>query len=111
MSTDPTTRVVTPPPPPREPAESRASRPEVGVMTPHGRPGVYIYPFWQRTEFWVMLITALGVAIAAAIEDGFFAKDAWTLITILAVAYIVSRGLAKREPRDDDADRPWTPGD
>src|SRR4051812_35668638 len=76
-----------------------------GVMTPHGRPGVYIYPFWQRTEFWVMALTALAILIATAIEDGFPAEAGWTLVTVLATSYIVSRGLAKREPRDDDSDR------
>jgi hypothetical protein len=79
-------------------------------MTQYGRPGVYIYPFWQRTEFWVMLLTAVAVAIAAAIEDGFPAQAAWTMITVLSASYILSRGFAKREPRDDASDRPWTPG-
>jgi hypothetical protein len=88
---------------------SFGNQPNAGVITQHGRPGVYIYPFWQRTEFWVMALTSLAVAIAAAIEDGFPAQDAWTLITALAVAYILSRGFAKREPRDDDSDRTWTP--
>ncbi len=95
-------------PPQDEPRAS--SRPNAGVVTPHGRPGVYIYPFWQRTEFWVMLLTSLAIMIATAIEDGFPAQAGWTLITVLGAAYILSRGLAKREPRDDDADRPWTPG-
>lgn len=84
--------------------------PNAGVMTPHGRPGVYIYPFWQRSEFWALLITALGIGIAAAADDTFGARSAWMFITILSAAYIVSRGLAKKEPRDDDADQPWTPG-
>jgi hypothetical protein len=86
------------------------NRPPAGVMTQHGRPGVYIYPFWQRTEFWVMTLTSIAILIATAIEDGFPSQAGWTLITILGAAYIVSRGLAKREPRDDSADRPWTPG-
>lgn len=87
-----------------------SSRPPAGVVTPHGRPGVYIYPFWQRTEFWVMLLTSLAIMIATAIEDGFPAQAGWTLITVLGASYILSRGLAKREPRDDGADQPWTPG-
>jgi hypothetical protein len=89
---------------------SSSHRPAAGVMTPHGRPGVYIYPFWQRTEFWVMALISLAILIATAIEDGFPAQAGWTLITVLGAAYIVSRGLAKREPRDDGDDRPWTPG-
>lgn len=116
MSRDPEETARMSPPPPHhdpvasEPRREERSRPDVGVMAPHGRPGVYIYPFWQRTEFWVMLLTALAIMIATAIEDGFPAQAGWTLITILAAAYILSRGLAKREPRDDDGDRPWTPG-
>jgi hypothetical protein len=92
------------------PEQQSSDRPNAGIMTPYGRPGVYIYPFWQRTEFWVMALISLAILIATAIEDGFPAQAGWTLITILGAAYIVSRGLAKREPRDDDADRPWTPG-
>lgn len=105
-SVPPSETAPTTPLPPQPPAD----RPSAGIMTPHGRPGVYIYPFWQRTEFWVMGLIALAVLIAAAIEDGFGAQSAWTLVTILGASYIVSRGLAKREPRDDGADRPWTPG-
>ena len=109
MSTDPTTPL--PPAPGAHPQQSHTSdRPQAGVMAPHGRPGVYIYPFWQRTEFWVMALTSFAIMIATAIEDGFPAQAGWTLITVLGSAYILSRGLAKREPRDDGADRPWTPG-
>jgi len=82
----------------------------MGVMTPDGQPGIYIYPFWQRTEFWVMALTSLAIAIAAAVDDGFDSRGAWTLITVLGAAYILSRGFAKREDRDDSGDRPWTPG-
>ena len=116
MSVDPTTRVA-----PQEPyaqqqpgsspmASSGGGSAPVGVVTQHGRPGVYIYPFWQRTEFWVMALTSLALAIAGAVDDGFDARNAWTLITVLGAAYILSRGLAKREPRDDGGDRHWTPG-
>ncbi|HVL96781.1 MAG TPA: hypothetical protein VM266_13055 [Solirubrobacteraceae bacterium] len=85
--------------------------PSAGVITQQGRPGIYIYPFWQRSEFLVAALTALLVGIVAAVDEGFGAERAWTLITVLAAAYILSRGMAKREPRDDDGDRPWTPGD
>src|SRR3954451_10516888 len=114
MSFDPSARPdPTQPAPPQSPPAptERRSAPPAGVMTPHGRPGVYIYPFWQRTEFWVMLLTSFAIMIATAIEDGFPAQAGWTLITVLGASYILSRGLAKREPRDDEADRPWTPGD
>lgn len=84
--------------------------PNAGVMAPDGRVGVYVYPFWQRSEFLVFVLLALAVAIAAAVDDGFDARGSWLYITILGAAYILSRGLAKREPRDDSADRPATPG-
>ena len=118
MSMDPTSRMpsASGQPDPEYTGASAASHrersggPDVGVITQHGRPGLYIYPFWQRTEFWVMLLTSIAIMIATAIEDGFPAQAGWTLITILGAAYILSRGLAKREPRDDGNDRPWTPG-
>ncbi len=84
--------------------------PNFGVMTPRGRPGFHLYPFWQRSEFWTFLITAIAVGIAASAADTFDSTLAWTLITILATAYILSRGLAKREPRSDEDDKPWEPG-
>lgn len=47
------------------------------------------------TELIVLAVTAIAVLIAAANVRGFDAHDAWTLVTVLAAAYIVSRGLAK----------------
>ena len=51
-----------------------------------------------------------GVLIAAALVDeknagGFGAAQAWLYVTILALGYMLSRGLAKsgsREPYDDN---------
>ena len=51
--------------------------------------------FFLTSEFLVLVTVATAVVIAAAIADGFDASRAWTLVTILAAAYIVSRGLAK----------------
>jgi hypothetical protein len=47
------------------------------------------------TEFWAMLILAGVLLIAAAASDSFDDNRAWTLVTIIGAAYIVSRGLAK----------------
>jgi hypothetical protein len=84
--------------------------PSFGVMAPRGRPGVHVYPFWQRSEFLVFLLTAIAIGIACAVADTFDSTLAWTLITVLAASYVLSRGMAKREPRGDDHDKPWEPG-
>jgi hypothetical protein len=47
------------------------------------------------TEFWAMLIFAGVLLIAAAASDSFDDNRAWTLVTIVGAAYILSRGLAK----------------
>lgn len=47
------------------------------------------------TEFWAMLILAGVLLIAAAASDSFDDNRAWTLVTIIGAAYILSRGLAK----------------
>ena len=52
-------------------------------------------PFFMTSEFLVLLATILSVVIAAAIAENFGAPQAWTLVTILSAAYIVSRGLSK----------------
>ena len=51
------------------------------------------------TELVVLAVTALAVLIAAAAADTLNAERAWTLVTALAIAYMLSRGLAKREHR------------
>jgi len=47
------------------------------------------------TEFWTMLLLATVVLISAAISDSFDDNRAWTLVTVIGAAYILSRGLAK----------------
>jgi len=47
------------------------------------------------TEFWAMLALIVAVLIAAAVSDSLDDVRAWTLATIIAAAYIVSRGIAK----------------
>ncbi|MCW2569279.1 MAG: hypothetical protein JWN54_3376 [Mycobacterium sp.] len=57
---------------------------------------------WRTTEFGVFVLVALGNLLASALvasgdghNDYFRADRAWFYITLLAIAYIVSRGLAK----------------
>ncbi len=47
------------------------------------------------TEFWAMLGLIVAVLIAAAVSDSLDDVRAWTLVTVIGAAYIVSRGLAK----------------
>lgn len=47
------------------------------------------------TEFWAMLVLIAAVLIAAAVSDSLNDVRAWTLVTIIGAAYILSRGFAK----------------
>jgi len=47
------------------------------------------------TEFWAMLFGIVVLLIAAASSDSFDDNRAWTLVTIIVAAYILSRGFAK----------------
>jgi len=73
---------------------------------------------FKTTEFYAMLAVVAGILIASAIvdqgegtgastTDAFPASRAWLYVAIVAVGYMVSRGLAKagsREPYWADAD-------
>jgi hypothetical protein len=57
-------------------------------------------PFFLTSEFLVYLFTVIGVAIAGASvgggnNDELGAATVWTLITVIGLAYIVSRGISK----------------
>ena len=52
-------------------------------------------PFFLTSEFLTMVAVIAAIAIAAAVADNLDARRAWTLITIAAAAYIISRGLSK----------------
>jgi uncharacterized membrane protein YcjF (UPF0283 family) len=71
---------------------------------------------FKTTEFWAMVVVIVGILVSAAVikggdtapgTDEFIAKQAWLYVAIVAVGYMVSRGLAKsgsREPYDEDRD-------
>jgi hypothetical protein len=73
---------------------------------------------FKTTEFYAMVAIIVGILIAAAVvgqgdgvanadQDAFPAVRAWLYIAIVAVGYMVSRGLAKagsREPYWADQD-------
>jgi hypothetical protein len=57
---------------------------------------------FKTTEFVVFLVAVVGVLVASALvgdSDGrgdvFLADKAWFYVTLLAIGYMVSRGLAK----------------
>jgi hypothetical protein len=56
---------------------------------------------FKTSEFWIFVVTALALLIAAAVTDsgpdnqGFGAEDAWRYVTALAIGYFISRGLTK----------------
>ena len=66
---------------------------------------------FKTTEFWAMVAVIIGILIASKVvgqgdgngnnsADAFPAVRAWLYIAIVAVGYMVSRGLAKAGSRD-----------
>ena len=62
-------------------------------------------PSFKTTELLTMLGVVAAILIAAASADNFDAPRAWTLVAVVASAYMVSRGLAKSGSRHVDTDR------
>jgi hypothetical protein len=68
----------------------------------------------KTTEFWAMVGVIVAILVSAAVINGgdtapgtdeFIARQAWLYVAIVAVGYMISRGLAKsgsREPYDED---------
>ena len=76
--------------------------------TPVARTAVPVYRdrSWDETkasflttELWVFVAAVVGVLYAANEAANFAADQAWTLVAVLAVGYMVSRGLAKAGSR------------
>jgi len=70
------------------------------------RPGTETKAAFKTTEFVVFLVAVVGVLIASALvgdSDGrgdvFLADKAWFYVTLLAIGYMISRGLAKAGSR------------
>ena len=61
---------------------------------------------FKTTEFWAMAGVIAAILIAAAISDSLDDVRAWTLVTVVAAAYIVSRGLAKAGSRYSGGEDP-----
>ena len=60
--------------------------------------------FFKTSEFGVWLLTAIGIAIAGLSADDIEPSLVWILITILSLAYINSRGIAKAGTKHHDHD-------
>ncbi len=54
----------------------------------------------KTSEFYVYLIGAAAILIAALIMDGFNATEGWMYFTFLSIGYMISRGLAKSGSRE-----------
>lgn len=54
----------------------------------------------KTSELFVFVAGVIAVLVAAQVSDEFGAKDAWFYVTLMAVGYLVSRGLAKSGSRD-----------
>src|SRR4051812_291769 len=62
--------------------------------TTEARPGI------MTTEFWLTVLSAIGIVIAGYVSDTFDNDLAWALGAGLIAAYSLSRGLAKCGSRE-----------
>jgi hypothetical protein len=62
-------------------------------------------PSFKTSELMTMIGIVVAILIASAAADNFDAPRAWTLVAVVASAYMVARGLAKSGSRHVDADR------
>jgi hypothetical protein len=75
------------------------------------RRGFDLRSTFKTTEFWIFVIVAIGLLIASAVTDenadgqGFSAFDAWRWVVVLAVGYMISRGLTKFGGHEHDCGR------
>jgi hypothetical protein len=60
----------------------------------------------KTTEFWAMAAAIAAILIAAAVSDSLGDVRAWTLVTVVVVGYMISRGLAKSGSKYLGADDP-----
>ena len=62
-------------------------------------------PSFKTSELMTMIGIVVAILIASAAADNFDAPRAWTLVAVVASAYMVARGLAKSGSRHVDTDR------
>jgi hypothetical protein len=61
--------------------------------------------FFRTSEFMIWLVLSVSMLIASAMQSNFSAHQAWSLVTTITVAYIVSRGIAKAGSRRAEPER------
>jgi hypothetical protein len=61
-------------------------------------------PSFKTSELMTMIGIVVAILIASAAADNFDAPRAWTLVAVVASAYMVARGLAKSGSRHVDKD-------
>jgi hypothetical protein len=57
-------------------------------------------PSARTSELIVLVVSSLAIIIAAYLDDAFNVEHGWTLVAILASAYLLSRGIAKAGSRE-----------
>ena len=62
-------------------------------------------PFFLTSEFLTLLASIAAVVIAGAVADDFGSQRVWTLVTVLAAASMLSRGISKIARGDGRDDR------
>lgn len=67
-----------------------SARPAANGTEP-ARSGKDLHGLAASIELAVFAAGVIAVLVAAAVDSGFGAERAWTLVTVLAAAYIVSR--------------------
>ena len=59
---------------------------------------------FKTSELMTMVGAVVAILIASAVADNFDAPRAWTLVAVVASAYMVARGLAKSGSRHVESD-------
>jgi hypothetical protein len=88
--------------PPEQPGATGPGTP-TGATPPAGaytasRPMVALpatLPIPGNAEIVFVVLAALALGVLAWIADGISDRDWWTTMTVLAAAYLISRGIAK----------------
>jgi hypothetical protein len=82
-----------------------ADRDRMRTSAPRGVSRDETKPSFKTSELMTMIGVVVAILIASAAADNFDAPRAWTLVAVVASAYMVARGLAKSGSRHVDNDR------